>query len=206
LHFRSYPETGIMIVIGIGSNLAAPGYASPLHTATATLAQLPRIGISLGRRSRWYLSEPVPPSDQPWYINGVAIIETRLAPTVLLAALLRLEARFGRRRSGVPHAARTLDLDLLDYDGRRVATRRLILPHPRLHQRRFVLAPLAEIAPRWRHPLIGLTAAALLARLPPSQPVRALGRLGDRLRSSPSGNSGGDRIRTHDTAANRVTV
>lgn len=169
-----------MILIGIGSNLPAPRRASPLETATAALAQLPSIGVAVVRRSRWYLSEPVPPSDQPWYVNGVAIVNTRLAPAALLAALLALEARFGRRR-GARNAARTLDLDLLDYDGRRWATTRLALPHPRLHQRRFVLAPLAEIAPRWRHPVLGLAAAALLARLPPGQPIRAL-RDGDARR------------------------
>lgn len=163
-----------MILIGIGSNLAAPPFASPLQTAAAAVAQLPGLGIAVARRSRWYLSEPVPPSDQPWFVNAVAIVETRLRPVALLDVLLALEARFGRRRSA-PNAARTLDLDLLDYRGRRLATRRLVLPHPRLDRRRFVLAPLAEVAPGWRHPRLGRCAGDLLARLPPGQPVRALG-------------------------------
>jgi 2-amino-4-hydroxy-6-hydroxymethyldihydropteridine diphosphokinase len=163
-----------MILVGIGSNLAAPGCPSPCRTAAAALAQLPAIGVAVARSSRWYESEPVPPSDQPWYINGVAAVETQLAPPALLAALLSLEARFGRRR-GAANAARTLDLDLLDYDGRECATERLVLPHPRLHERRFVLAPLAEIAPGWRHPRLELTAAELLQRLPPGQPVRVVG-------------------------------
>ena len=138
------------------------------------MAQLPAIGVAVVLRSRWYLSEPVPPSDQPWYVNGVAAVETRLDPAALLAALLALESRFGRRR-GLPDAARTLDLDLLDYDGRQCETERLMLPHPRLHQRRFVLVPLAEIAPHWRHPLLAMTASELLLRLPPGQPIRPLG-------------------------------
>ena len=163
-----------MILVGIGSNLAAPRFGSPQQTASAALAQLPASGVAVVRCSRWYLSQPVPPSDQPWYVNAVAVVETRLAPAALLGVLLALEARFGRRR-GMANAARTLDLDLLDYDGRRFATERLLLPHPRLHQRRFVLAPLAEIAPDWRHPLLAVTASELLRRLPPGQPIRVLG-------------------------------
>ena len=163
-----------MILIGIGSNLAAPGFASPLATAMAAHQRLPAIGVALVRRSRWFLSEPVPPSSQPWFVNAVAAVETGLSPAALLEALLGLEAGFGRRR-GRRNAARTLDLDLLDYDGRRCDTPRLVLPHPRLHERRFVLAPLAEIAPEWRHPLLAASAAELLTRLPPGQPVRAIG-------------------------------
>jgi 2-amino-4-hydroxy-6-hydroxymethyldihydropteridine diphosphokinase len=163
-----------MILVGIGSNLAATRFGSPQDTASAALARLSAIGVAVVRCSRWYLSEPVPPSDQPWYVNAVALVQTRLGPVALLAALLALEVRFGRRR-GVANAARTLDLDLLDYDGRRSATKRLTLPHPRLHERRFVLAPLAEIAPHWRHPRFAMTASELLRRLPPGQPIRALG-------------------------------
>ena len=163
-----------MILIGIGSNLAAPAFGSPEATVNAAMAQLPAIGVSVVLRSRWYRSAPVPPSDQPWYVNGVAAVETRLTPAALLAALLLLEGRFGRRRS-VPNAARTLDLDLLDYDGRKSASERLTLPHPRLHERRFVLAPLAEIAPDWRHPRLGMNAKELVCRLAPDGPVCAPG-------------------------------
>lgn len=163
-----------MILVGIGSNLATPGFASPRDTTAAALTQFPSVGIAVRRCSRWYLSQPVPPSDQPWYVNAVAVVESVLAPAALLDALLALERRFGRRR-GAPNAARTLDLDLLDYDGRQCGTARLTLPHPRLHERRFVLAPLAEIAPDWRHPVFGGTSTALLATLPLDQPIRVLG-------------------------------
>src|SRR5579862_6697490 len=142
----------------------------------AALAQLSASGVVVSRLSRWYLSEPVPPSDQPWYVNAVAIVDTRLDPPALLGAILALEVRFGRRR-GAPNAARTLDLDLLDYDGRLYDAAQLTLPHPRLHLRRFVLAPLAEIAPGWAHPTLQAGAAELLARLMPGQPIRALGDL-----------------------------
>jgi 2-amino-4-hydroxy-6-hydroxymethyldihydropteridine diphosphokinase len=157
-----------VILIGIGSNLAAAGFASPLDTASAAVALLSSVGITVVRRSRWYKSQPVPPSDQPWYMNGVVAVETALAPPALLEALLAVEARFGRRRLA-PNAARTLDLDLLDYNGTQCVSERLVLPHPRLHERRFVLAPLAEIAPQWRHPRSGKTATELLAALSPEQ-------------------------------------
>ena len=81
-----------MILVGIGSNLAAPRFGSPEDTAKAAVAQLPRIGAAVLDCSRWYLSEPVPPSDQPWYINGVALVETRLAPPALLAAAVSFQA------------------------------------------------------------------------------------------------------------------
>jgi 2-amino-4-hydroxy-6-hydroxymethyldihydropteridine diphosphokinase len=137
----------------------------------AAVAQLPAIGVAIVARSPWYLSEPVPASDQPWFVNGVVEVATELPPTELLARLLALETQFGRERR-TRDAARTLDLDLLDYDGRECATPNLILPHPRLHERRFVLAPLCDIVPDWRHPRLGLTAAELLAGLPPGQLIR----------------------------------
>ena len=162
-----------MILVGIGSNLAAAAYASPQDTAEAALTELPALGVAVVARSAWYLSEPVPASDQPWFVNAVAVVATDLLPDALLARLLALEARFGRLRAA-PNAARTLDLDLLDYDGRQCATATLTLPHLRLHERRFVLVPLHDIAPDWRHPQLGMTAAELVARLPPGQQVRQL--------------------------------
>ncbi|HEX3952109.1 MAG TPA: 2-amino-4-hydroxy-6-hydroxymethyldihydropteridine diphosphokinase [Stellaceae bacterium] len=163
-----------MILVGIGSNLAASDFASPQDTAAAAVAVMPSLGIEIRRRSSWCFTEPVPPSDQPWYVNAVAAVATDLSPPALLAALLRVETRFGRQR-GARNAARTLDLDLLDYDGFQCDTPDLVLPHPRLHERRFILAPLAEIAPDWRHSRLRSTAAELLSRLPPGQAVRAIG-------------------------------
>lgn len=162
-----------MILIGIGSNLAHPPAATSRETAEAVLAALPGIGIRVIACSGWYLSAPVPVSDQPWFVNGVAMVASGLAPAALLDRLLALELEYGRIRS-VADAARTLDLDLLDYDSRLCETPSLTLPHPRLHQRRFVLEPLREIAPGWRHPHLGLTAAELLDRLPPGQEIARL--------------------------------
>jgi 2-amino-4-hydroxy-6-hydroxymethyldihydropteridine diphosphokinase len=162
-----------MILLGIGSNLAAPDHRLPLETALAAVGVLPALGIDVTICSPWYESEPVPPSDQPWFVNAVAVVATSLPPEALLDRLLRLEQRFGRRRGRI-NATRMLDLDLLDYDGMLIDTATLALPHPRLHLRRFVLAPLCDIAPGWRHPRLGPTAAELLAGLPAGQPVRRI--------------------------------
>jgi 2-amino-4-hydroxy-6-hydroxymethyldihydropteridine diphosphokinase len=162
-----------MILIGLGGNLPNSGYGSPRRTLHAALAALAREGIGVAARSAWYRSEPVPPSDQPWYINAVALLATERDPLALLAAMQQVERDFGRVR-GAPNAARTVDLDLLDHDGRLIESETLVLPHPRLHRRRFVLLPLAELVPDWRHPRLGLTAAELLAGLPADQRVFCL--------------------------------
>lgn len=160
-----------MILIGIGSNVAAPPANTPLETAQLGLAALAAPHLEPVACSSWYESAPVPASNQPWFVNAVALIATDREPEFLLARMLDVETCFGRVR-GERNAARTLDLDLLDYDGLIIDTPSLILPHPRLHERRFVLEPLCEIAPGWRHPRLSLTAAELLSCLPVGQQVR----------------------------------
>ena len=159
-----------MIFIGLGSNLPAPGYSSSLAVLEAAIDRLAANGVRVGKRSRWWRTAPVPVSDQPWFVNGVIQAETDLSADALMALLLRIEAEFGRERR-VRWDARTLDLDLLDYRGevRNGPDSGLILPHPRLQDRAFVLHPLADIAPDWRHPATGLTLRALLAALPADQ-------------------------------------
>ncbi|MGE3931766.1 MAG: 2-amino-4-hydroxy-6-hydroxymethyldihydropteridine diphosphokinase [Rhodospirillaceae bacterium] len=158
-----------MILVAVGGNLAAPGFGSPVETCAASLAELERRGIQITLQSQWYDTAPVPVSDQPWFVNGVVAVAAAVGPHALLAILQDVESSFGRRRS-VPNAARTLDLDLLAYDGRVVADgARLILPHPRMHERAFVLLPLAEIVPDWRHPVTGRSVAEMIAALPHGQ-------------------------------------
>jgi 2-amino-4-hydroxy-6-hydroxymethyldihydropteridine diphosphokinase len=155
-----------MALIGLGANLASAEFGSPRHTLDAALAEIARAGLSVERRSSWYRSRPVPPSDQPWFVNGVAEIGGEEDPTALMTSLHEIEERFGRRRGEV-NAARVLDLDLLDCDGRVSAPGEWpALPHPRIAERAFVLVPLVEIAPAWRHPITGALAAEILVALP----------------------------------------
>ena len=161
-----------MILIGIGANLPSPA-GPPRQTCEAALAHLGRLGITVAACSPWYETAPVPASDQPWFINAVAAVQTSLSPTGVLAALHLTEAAFGRQRTEV-NAARTLDLDLLAYGDLVRSDGAPLLPHPRLHQRAFVLFPLRDLLPDWRHPVLGETAGELAAKLP-ADGIRRLG-------------------------------
>jgi 2-amino-4-hydroxy-6-hydroxymethyldihydropteridine diphosphokinase len=162
-----------VILIGIGGNLESARFGPPRDTLSAALAALEEERISILTRSGWYRTEPVPRSDQPWFLNAVISSATELAAKDLLTVLQATERQFGRVR-GEPNAPRILDLDILDYQGEVMNATWLVLPHPRLHERRFVLMPIAEIAPDWRHPILDLTAAQLLARLSSEQQIERL--------------------------------
>lgn len=162
-----------MILIALGANLPTAEGTPPLETCRRAVAALDALpGLRIARVSRWYETAPIPPSDQPPFINGVVRAEGELDPEALLAALHEIEARFGRVRS-VPNAPRPLDLDLIDWHGVIRDAPNPVLPHPRAHERAFVLAPISDVAPEWRHPRLGQSAAELLASLPP-QGIRPL--------------------------------
>jgi len=122
-------------------------------------------GFRVTAMSSLYLTEPVDAPPQEWFLNAVAGGETALTPEALLRACLDTEREGGRLRD-VPRGPRTIDLDLLLYGSEVRQAAGLVLPHPRMHERRFVLVPLAEIAPGARHPVLGLTAAEMLRRCP----------------------------------------
>jgi 2-amino-4-hydroxy-6-hydroxymethyldihydropteridine diphosphokinase len=171
----SFARKSVVILIGLGANLASRA-GPPATTIDAALGALESRGVIVVARSPFYESEPVPRSDQPWFVNAVARIKTVLGPVELLGCLHDVEFSFGRLRRE-RNEARPLDLDLLDYDGLLRNSADLLLPHPRLHERAFVLKPLLDVAPEWRHPILGLAAADLLAALP-GEVRRVVRRLG----------------------------
>ncbi len=164
-----------MIVIGLGANLSSPRYGGPREACEAALDALGAAGIEVLRRSRWYRSAPVPASDQPWFVNAVAEVETGLGAAELLDLLHRIEREMGRERR-VRDEARVIDLDLLIF-GETVSGpgESPVLPHPRLAERAFVVLPLAELAPDWHHPQTGQSLAAMVRALPADQRAEPIG-------------------------------
>ncbi len=159
------------VFLGIGGNLAPEGYDSVRAGCDAAVEQLATFGFADLALSPWYETAPVPVSGQPWYINAVISATTSMPPHVALAAMHVIEADLGRVR-GVRNAARVLDIDLLDYNGIVLQSDEITLPHPRMHQRAFVLLPLRDLAPDWVHPLLRQGLERLIAALPPDQEIR----------------------------------
>ena len=146
------------MVVALGCSL--PGsYPSREALLEAALEALAGEGLTVAARSVWWTSAAWPDPTAPAYLNGVVLVETRASAEETLATLHRVEARFGRVRTEA-NAPRTLDLDLIAH-GRTVLDGAVVVPHPRAHERLFVMGPLAQIAPDWRHPVNGRTAAEL---------------------------------------------
>jgi 2-amino-4-hydroxy-6-hydroxymethyldihydropteridine diphosphokinase len=160
-----------LAAIGLGANLPSPAGA-PEQTILAAIRDLVAVG-NVVARSSLYRTDPVGLADQPAFVNAAVTFETALPPEALLDFLLSVERRYGRERSvDPPKGPRTLDLDLLLMDGLVLHSPYLTLPHPALAERRFVLVPLAEIAPGLRHPVLSKNIAELLADLPAEGPNR----------------------------------
>ena len=157
--------TTIPIIIAIGSNLADTAGRSPRLICQAAVEALRGLtGLRMVSVSRFYQSPAWPPSDQPDYVNAVVLLDGIADPAWLLGQLHGIEARAGRIRS-VANAARPLDLDIIDIGGLVRAAPDPILPHPRAHLRDFVLRPIADILPHWRHPVSGASVTTLLAAI-----------------------------------------
>ena len=153
-------------VVALGGNLGGDlggERGSSLAILEAALSRFEAAGLTVLKRSSWWRSAAWPDPTDPDYLNGVALVETGLSPQETLAALHAVEADFGRSRGGARNAPRTLDLDLIAHGRTVLDGPGLMLPHPRAAERLFVMGPLAEIAPDWRHPVSGERAAELAA-------------------------------------------
>lgn len=161
------------ILIAFGANLPTEEYGAPAQTLKAALRRLAENGdISIDRVSSFYETAPVPISDQPWYVNGVARISTELSAHDLLERLHEVEAEFGRVRRE-RNAARVIDLDLIAY-GRELVREEggIQVPHPRMAERAFVLLPLRDVVADWVHPVLNRTVDDLISDLPADQQIR----------------------------------
>jgi 2-amino-4-hydroxy-6-hydroxymethyldihydropteridine diphosphokinase len=154
------------VYIALGSNLG-----DRAETIAAAIEAMNLAGIHVVRESSLYATEPVDAPRQPWFLNAVVEATTALMPRQLLRGLQAVEKQFGRRRTGF-HGPRTLDLDILFYGSSVIRSRDLQVPHPRIGERRFVLVPLAELAPALRHPVLRKTMTELLAETPDTGQIR----------------------------------
>jgi 2-amino-4-hydroxy-6-hydroxymethyldihydropteridine diphosphokinase len=168
-------DMGAPVFLGLGSNLGDREGA-----LEGALARLAARGFRVRRRSSLWLTEPLGGPPQGWFLNAVAQGQTTLGPEALLEACLATEHEMGRVRAE-RNGPRTIDVDVLFFGDEQCSSPGLVIPHPRLHERRFVLEPLAEIAPGFVHPALGLTVRELLARCPDCSVVRHLAPAGARV-------------------------
>ena len=164
-----------MIYVGLGTNLPLSNQKQGAQVLKDALQEMRARSLHVAQVSRFFRSEPVPISDQDWYVNAVAEIQTSLSPVEVLAILHEIEADFGRVRT-VRNAARTLDLDLLAFGDliRPEEGPAPHVPHPRMTQRAFVLLPLYDIAPQWCDPVTGASLSELIKNLPKGQRLEPL--------------------------------
>jgi 2-amino-4-hydroxy-6-hydroxymethyldihydropteridine diphosphokinase len=154
------------VYLSVGSNLG-----DRENNLSRAMEEIEERGVKIVRRSSIYETEPVEIREQGWFLNAAVEAETDLMPQQLMSALLEIEGELGRRRR-VKYGPRVIDLDILLFGSSIVKTPELVIPHPKMAERRFVLVPLAEIAPQAQHPVLRRSIAELLAECPDQSEVR----------------------------------
>ena len=152
-----------MILVAVGSNLDSKIYGSPLENCKKSIDLL-KNKFEVYKISNFYETEPIPKSNQPNFFNCIVFAKTILNELDVLKSLHEIEYRLGRRRKFV-NEARTIDLDLIDYSNKILRNKEIVIPHPRAHQRRFVMEPLAELDKNWIHPILKINIKKILDEL-----------------------------------------
>tara|TARA_B100000035_G_scaffold156692_1_gene133447 strand:- start:308 stop:793 length:486 start_codon:yes stop_codon:yes gene_type:complete len=152
-----------MILVAIGSNLNSKSFGSPEQNCNAAIEIL-RKYFEVTQSSSFYKTEPIPKSEQPWFVNCIVNIKSKISPSRILDTLLEIELQFGRKRNR-KNEARVIDLDLIAYNNLIVKSLKLTLPHPRMHLRKFVIQPICDINKNWIHPISKKKAFEILKEL-----------------------------------------
>ena len=152
------------LIIGVGGNINTSNGLHPIEVGKIAIEEMKNFSIKAYKRSSWYISEPIPKSDQPDFYNCVVIANTYLNEFEVLENLQLIETTLGRKRVNV-NGPRSIDLDIISFGNKISKIHRLILPHPRAHLRRFVMEPIAEINPLWLHPVLKINARQILNNL-----------------------------------------
>lgn len=152
-----------MILIALGSNLDSQLFGTPEENCKGAITLLKKHFL-IKSISSFYKTEPIPKSSQPWFVNGIIRINTDLPPNEILNILLEIEKKVGRKRIN-KNEARTIDLDLICYNDLVIKSKKLTLPHPRMHLRAFVMRPLCDIDKNWIHPTLNKKAWEILKEL-----------------------------------------
>ena len=152
------------IIIGIGGNLKSNDGTHPIKVAVKAIRYFNDYSIKVTDQSSWYETEPIPKSQQPNFFNCIVFANTILNELDVLNSLHEIENKLGRRRR-VVNEARVIDLDLIDYSNKILKNKQIEIPHPRAHQRRFVMEPLAELDKNWVHPVLKINSKTILKNL-----------------------------------------
>ena len=152
------------IIIGIGGNINSVDGSHPVEVCNNAISSLKDYSIQVEKKSKWYCTEPIPKSEQPNFFNCVIIASTKLNEYEVLKSLHEIEAKVGRKRNKI-NESRSVNLDLIDYSSKVLQNKKITIPHPRAHLRKFVIGPLAEIDPNWFHPLLKVNISEILRKL-----------------------------------------